>query len=51
MPKKKTGVMPLAKINPKYTQITNRIKTIATKDRNQAPMGTDMIENSDFHSC
>ena len=43
MPIKKTGVMPLAKINPKCTQITNRIKRIIAKNRNQAPMGTDMI--------
>lgn len=41
--------MPLAEINPKYTQITN--KSIATTNRNQAPLGTDMIENSDFHLC
>ena len=44
MPINKSGVIPFAKFNPKGTQITNRIKRIiATKNRNQAPMGTDMI--------
>lgn len=33
-------MIPVAKFNPKGNQITNRIKIIiATKKRNQAPMG------------
>lgn len=44
MPIKRSGVIPFAKFNPKGTQITNRIKRIiATKNRNQAPMGIDTI--------